>query len=109
MHGSPGGVTDNSQHTYEVHENVEEDTNYSWHGITAGIGTLHGTRPVTSSIAIQNKIAPKEQRPNRYYDDSRIQNKIAPTRYTKDRLVYEDEPPLQNKIAPRSNRISFQY
>lgn len=100
-HGGQG-----STGSYEVHENVEEDTNYSWHGITAGFGTISGSRPTSAHISIQNKIAPKDKRPNKYYDDFRIQNKIAPNK--ENGLDYEDDPPLQNKIAPKSSRILFQ-
>ncbi|XP_060816842.1 uncharacterized protein LOC132907615 [Bombus pascuorum] len=96
--GSTGG--------YEVHENVEEDTNYFWHGITAGFGTISGSRPSSAHISIQNKVAPKDKRPNKSYDDFRIQNKIAPNK--ENGLDYEDDPPLQNKIAPKRSRISFQ-
>ncbi|XP_053972994.1 uncharacterized protein LOC128873433 [Hylaeus volcanicus] len=108
IHGSHGSLTGSNQNTYEVHENVEEDTGYAWHGITAGIGTVYGSRP-TNAFTIQNKIAPKEDKPNKYtYDDSQIQNKIAPVTNFRDRFRYEEEPPLQNKIAPKSNRIAFQ-
>ncbi|KAK9297076.1 hypothetical protein QLX08_009095 [Tetragonisca angustula] len=95
--GSTGG--------YEVHETIEEDTNYSWHGITAGFGTFSGSRPTSAHISVQNKIAPKDERPIKYHDDPPIQNKIAPS--TGNELDYEDDPPLENKIAPKSNRISF--
>lgn len=99
-----GGI--NNQHTYEVHENVEEDTNYMWHGFTGGIGTFSGSRPTSTHISIQNKVAPKDERPNRYlYDASRPQNKIMPNA---NKLEYDDELPLENKIAPKSSRIIFQ-
>nr|XP_012138370.1 PREDICTED: uncharacterized protein LOC100876722 isoform X1 [Megachile rotundata] len=98
-HGSHGST--NNQNTYEVHENVEEDTNYSWHGITAGFGSLYGSRPTQAEITIQNKIAPKDDISNGY----KIQHKIASSR---DRPRFEEDAPLENKIAPKSNRISFQ-
>lgn len=101
-HGGHGGTSGNNQNTYEVHENVEEDSNYSWHGITAGFGSVHGSRPSNTEITIQNKIAPKDDVSNGYFhDDSKIQHKITNVR---DRF---EDPPLENKIAPKSNRISF--
>ncbi|XP_017798794.1 PREDICTED: uncharacterized protein LOC108579679 [Habropoda laboriosa] len=101
------GVMNNHQNTYEVHENVEEDTNYQWHGITAGFGTYSGSRPTNTQITIQNKIAPKDESPYKYhYDRTRLQQKIRPN--VADKLGYEEDPPIQNKIAPRSGRISFQ-
>ncbi|OAD61236.1 hypothetical protein WN48_00555, partial [Eufriesea mexicana] len=106
-HGGHGGTHGGQPGSggYEVHEQVEEDTNYSWHGVTAGIGTYYGSRPSNTRITIQNKIAPRDEMLNRYpYDDTRIQNKIAPNV----RLDYEDDPPLQNKVAPRNNRVTFQ-
>ncbi|XP_017881867.1 keratin, type I cytoskeletal 9-like [Ceratina calcarata] len=106
-HGSQGthgshGSTSGNQNTYEVHENIEEDTNFTWHGNTGG--TFSGSRPTSTQIVIQNKIAPKDKRPYPYkysYDNlNRIQNKIAPTS--------EEDYPIENKIAPKSNKISFQ-
>jgi len=96
------------QHTYQVHENINEDTSFSWHGLTAGIGSFYGMRPSNTSINIENKIAPKEKRQkvSKYpSDDVNPQNKIA---RIKNKLVREyDDPPLQNKIAPRNGRIAF--
>lgn len=80
---------------------MEEDTNYSWHGITAG--TFSDSRPTSA----QNKIAVKDEVPSDHpYDTEQIQNKIAPNSKG-DRSRHEQDPPLQNKIAPKSNRISF--
>ncbi|KAL0134421.1 hypothetical protein PUN28_001302 [Cardiocondyla obscurior] len=96
------------QHTYEVHEDVNEDTSFSWHGLTAGISSLYGTRPSTSSIKIENKIAPKEKRQKvlKYPSgDVNPQNKLTKIRSKPSRGY--DEPPLENKIAPRSGRVAF--
>ena len=101
FHGGQGGTAG-----YEVHETIDEDANYSWHGITAGFGTFSGARPTSAHISVQNKIAPKDRRPIKYYDDPPIQNKIAPSTLGNE-LDYKDDPPLENKIAPKSNRISF--
>nr|XP_031839619.1 uncharacterized protein LOC116430087 [Nomia melanderi] len=105
VHGGQGSVN-NGQHTYEVHENVEEDTSYTWHGLTAGIGTYHGSRPTSTFTTIQNKIAPKDRKPIVYNYENRIQAEAAPNTGVNNRLEYED-PPIENKIAPRSNRIKF--
>ncbi|XP_018055945.1 PREDICTED: uncharacterized protein LOC108692277 isoform X2 [Atta colombica] len=87
-HGIHGGYLGNHpQHTYEVHENVNEDTSFSWHGLTAGFSTFTGIRPSNISIKIENKVAPKEN----------IKNKLA--------QEYDD--PLENKIAPRNGRVTF--
>lgn len=97
--GSGGG--------YQVHEDIEEDTNYSWHGITAGIGTFSGSRPTSTRVTVQNKIAVKDEVPTDHsYDTEQIQNKIAP-KIKGDESRHEEDPPLQNKIAPKTNRISF--
>lgn len=82
--GHPGN---HPQHTYEVHEDVNEDTSFSWHGLTAGFGTFTGIRPSSTSIKIENKVAPKEN----------IKNK----------LTQEYNDPLENKIAPRNGRVAF--
>lgn len=92
---------------YEVHENVNEDTSYSWHGITAGFGTVN-TRPFASAIKIENKIAPKQTKqkvPKHSTNNENSQNKIAKTRYKPTRE--HDDPPLENKIAPKQGRITF--
>ncbi|KYN35384.1 hypothetical protein ALC56_10219 [Trachymyrmex septentrionalis] len=87
-HGIHGGHLENHpQHTYEVHEDINEDTSFSWHGLTAGFGTFTGIRPSSTSIKIENKVAPKEN----------IKNKLA--------QEYDD--PLENKIAPRNRRVIF--
>lgn len=95
------------QHTYEVHEDVNEDTSFSWHGLTAGFGTFYGTRPSSTSIQIENKIAPKEtrQKVSKYpSDDTNLQNKIVKNKPVSDEY---DDPPLQNKIAPKNGRVTF--
>jgi len=103
-----GHLGNRPQHTYEVHEDVNEDTSFSWHGLTAGFGTFFGTRPSSTSVKIENKIAPKEKRqkvskyPN---DDVNLQNKIVKIR-NKPAREYDD-PPLENKIAPRNGRVVF--
>ncbi|KZC04345.1 hypothetical protein WN55_02707, partial [Dufourea novaeangliae] len=107
IHGGHGGTMNNGQHTYEVHENIDEDSSYIWHGITAGIGTYHGSKPTSTVTTITNKIAPKDHKSIKYNYEDRIQNKL-PTTDIKDPLDYEDDPPIRNKIAPKSNRISFQ-
>ncbi|XP_011868284.1 PREDICTED: uncharacterized protein LOC105562228 [Vollenhovia emeryi] len=95
LHGHHGGHLGNRpQHTYEVHEDVNEDTSFSWHGVTAGIGTLSGTRPSSTSTKIENKVAPKEKRQKA----SKIKNEPL--------HEYRD-PPLENKIAPRNGRVAF--
>ncbi|KYN23499.1 PREDICTED: uncharacterized protein LOC108758252 [Trachymyrmex cornetzi] len=75
------------QHTYEVHEDINEDTSFSWHGLIAGFGTFTGIRPSSTSIKIENKVAPKEN----------IKNKLTQEYYD----------PLENKIAPRNGRVAF--
>ncbi|KAL6265571.1 hypothetical protein P5V15_002367 [Pogonomyrmex californicus] len=96
------------QHTYEVHEDINEDTTFSWHGLTAGFGTFYGTRPSSTSFKIENKIAPKDknQKISKYpNDDANLQNKIVKGT---NKPVYEyDDPPLENKIAPRNGRVTF--
>ncbi|XP_031369519.1 uncharacterized protein LOC102672729 [Apis dorsata] len=102
IHGGQGNAGG-----YQVHEDIEEDTNYSWHGITAGIGTFSGSRPTSTRVTIQNKIAVKDEIPSDHpYDTEQIQNKIAP-KIKGDKLRHEEDLPLQNKIAPKTNRISF--
>ncbi|XP_014601549.1 PREDICTED: uncharacterized protein LOC106785514 isoform X2 [Polistes canadensis] len=95
-HGSHGIIngSGNGQHgsnMYQVHEQVDEGNHQS-------IGTFFGQFSLnTSKDKIRNKLAPsKEQN----YD---------PISDRKDRSRYDryDEPPLENKIAPRNSRISF--
>ncbi|XP_011701877.1 PREDICTED: uncharacterized protein LOC105458275 isoform X2 [Wasmannia auropunctata] len=105
-HGIHGGHR--PQHTYEVHEDVNEDTSFSWHGLTAGFGSFTGTRPSSTSIKIENKVAPKEKRQkiSKYPSDNvNLQNKIVKIRNKPIRKY--DDPPLENKIAPRNGRIVF--
>lgn len=83
-----GHLGNRPQHTYEVHEDINEDTSFSWHGLTAGFGTFTGIRPSSTSIKIENKVAPKEK----------IKNKLAHGEY---------DDPLENKIAPRNGRVAF--
>lgn len=71
---------------YEVHEHIDEDESFMWHGITAGFGSYSGSRP--SSVKIQNKVAPREDQSDRLKASHRM-------RYQED-----EEPPLQNKVAP---------
>ncbi|XP_076375665.1 uncharacterized protein LOC117226603 [Megalopta genalis] len=107
IHGGHGSGTNNGQHTYEVHENIEEDTAYTWHGITAGFGTYHGSRPTNTITTIQNKIAPKDKKQITFNYENNGYNKIASNTATNG-LQNEEDGPIQNKIAPKSNRISFQ-
>ncbi|KYM97045.1 PREDICTED: uncharacterized protein LOC108778829 [Cyphomyrmex costatus] len=87
-HGIHGGHLGNRpQHTYEVHEDVNEDTSFSWPGLTTGFGTFTGIRPFSTTIKIENKVAPKEK----------IKNK----------LTHNYDDPLENKIAPRNGKVSF--
>ncbi|XP_077268885.1 uncharacterized protein LOC143900956 [Temnothorax americanus] len=109
-HGIHGGFLGNRpQHNYEVHEDVNEDSSFSWHGLTAGFGSFNGIRrPSSASIKVENKIAPKEKRQkvSKYpSDDVNPQNKIANIR-NKPMREYDD-PPLENKIAPRIGRVAF--
>ncbi|XP_025993778.2 uncharacterized protein LOC105201044 [Solenopsis invicta] len=102
-----GHLGNRPQHTYEVHENVNEDTSFFWHGLTAGFGTFTGTRPSSTSIKIENKIAPKEkkQKVSKYpIVDINAQNKITKIKNKEHEF---DDPPLENKIAPRNGRILF--
>lgn len=120
-----GGLLGNRpQHTYEVHEDINEDTSFSWHGLTAGFGSFHGVRPSSTAIKIENKIAPREKRQKspKYpsvdinsqnkitkirnkltHDDdsSKIKNKIAP------KVENKIDPKIENKIAPRSGKVTF--
>lgn len=106
MFAKGGHLGSRPQHTYKVHEDVNEDTSFSWHGLIAGIGNFYGTRPSSTSIKIENKIAPKEKKISKYPSDDVIpQNKIAKIR---NKLIHEyDDPPLENKIAPRNGKITF--
>ncbi|XP_020283166.1 uncharacterized protein LOC109854448 [Pseudomyrmex gracilis] len=106
-HGGIFGSNGHRPNGYEVHENVDEDTSFSWHGITAGFGTVH-TRPFASAIKIENKVAPKQTKqkvPKYSTNNGNSQNKIANTRYKPTREY--DDPPLENKIAPKQGRITF--
>ncbi|GAB1865849.1 hypothetical protein CAJAP_06928 [Camponotus japonicus] len=117
--GSHGGLLGNRpQHTYEVHEDVNEDTSFSWHGLTAGFASLHGTRPSSTAIKIENKIAPQEKRqksPKYPSFDTNSQNKITKIRnkliheYDDDSSEIENKiaPKIENKIAPRNGKITF--
>ncbi|XP_050447070.1 uncharacterized protein LOC126849358 [Cataglyphis hispanica] len=110
IHGSHGGLLGNRpQHMYEVHEDINEDTSFSWHGLTAGFGSFHGTRPSSTAIKIENKIAPQEERQktSKYpIVDVNSQNKITKIR---NKLLHEyhDDSPIENKIAPRNGKVSF--
>jgi len=106
-----GGLLGNRpQHTYEVHEDVNEDTSFSWHGLTAGFASFHGTRPSSTAIKIENKIAPQEKRqksPKYPSFDTNSQNKITKIR---NKLIHEyddDSSEIENKIAPRNGKITF--
>ncbi|XP_014475653.1 PREDICTED: uncharacterized protein LOC106744976 [Dinoponera quadriceps] len=109
FHGSHDniGLTGNRpQNTYEVYEDVNEDTSFSWHGITAGVGSFFGTRPSSSTIKIENKVAPKEKKektPIYSSNDVNLYNKIAKIKSKPER----GDPPLENKIAPRSGKVTF--
>lgn len=97
------------QHTYEVHQDVNEDTSFSWHGLTAGFGSFYGARPSSTSIKIENKIAPEENRQkiSKYPTvDVNSQNKITKIR---NKLIheYDDDSPIENKIAPKSGKVAF--
>ncbi|CAL1685329.1 unnamed protein product [Lasius platythorax] len=108
-HGIHGGHGNRPQHTYEVHEDVNEDTSFSWHGLTAGIGSFHGIRPSSTAIKIENKIAPQEKRqkvPKYPSVDVNYQNKI--TKITNKPIrEYDDDSPIENKIAPRNGKVTF--
>ncbi|XP_072746890.1 uncharacterized protein [Anoplolepis gracilipes] len=111
LHGSHGQHFGNRpQHTYEVHEDINEDTSFCWHGLTAGFGSFQGTRPSSTSIKIENKIAPQERRqtlPPKYPSvDVNSQNKITKI---KNKLIgeYHDDSPIENKIAPRNGKLTF--
>jgi len=102
-----GVLGNRPHHGYEVHEEVNEDTAFSWHGLTAGFGTFYGTRP-SSSIKIENKIAPKEKKQKDFQftnDDVNPQNKIA--RIKNKPAREDDDPPIENKIAPRNGKVTF--
>ncbi|KMQ96210.1 hypothetical protein RF55_3518 [Lasius niger] len=108
-HGIHGGHGNRPQHSYEVHEDVNEDTSFSWHGLTAGIGSFHGIRPSSTAIKIENKIAPQEKRqkvPKYPSVDVNYQNKI--TKITNKPIrEYDDDSPIENKIAPRNGKVTF--
>ncbi|XP_076641234.1 uncharacterized protein LOC143352535 [Halictus rubicundus] len=106
VHGGHGNPANNGQHTYEVHENIEEDTAYTWHGITAGIGSYYGSRPTSTVTTIQNKIAPKDRKPITYNYENSMYNKVT-SNTAANGLQYEEDGPIQNKIAPKSNRVTF--
>ncbi|KAM0727607.1 hypothetical protein ACS0PU_005856 [Formica fusca] len=110
IHDSHGGLLGNRpQHEYEVHKDVNEDTSFSWHGLTAGFGSFHGTRPSSTAIKIENKIAPKEERqkiPKYPNVDVNSQNKITKIR-NKPIREYDDDSLIQNKIAPRNGKVAF--
>lgn len=98
------------QHSYEVHENVNEDTSFSWHGLTAGFGSFHGTRPSSSGtfVKIDNKVAPKEDKgkTSKYLnDDVNPHNKVAKIKNKTERG--DNYPPIENKIAPRTGKVIF--
>lgn len=99
------GYEGNQPSQIYAHENVNEDTSFSWQGLTAGFGTFYGSRPSNTDVIIQNKIAPKEKRQmNRYQsDDENSEDTIAKI---KNKPGYDD-PPLENKIAPRSAKVKF--
>lgn len=91
----------------ESQSNVNENTSFSWHGLTAGFGTFYGARPNTDVI-IQNKIAPKEQNqkiPKYQSNDENSEYTITKIKNEPERGY--DDPPLENKIAPRNAKIIF--
>lgn len=97
------------QHTYEVHEDINEDTSFSWHGLTAGFGSFYGTRPSSTAIKIANKIAPYEKKqkiPEYPSIDVNIQNKITKIK-NKPIREYVDDLPIENKIAPKNSKVAF--
>jgi len=103
-----GGYEGNPNHSYAVHENINEDTSFFWHGLTAGFGTFYGTRPSNTDIIIQNKIAPKKQNQKVFKYQSNDENSEDTIVKIKNRPGQKyDDPPLENKIAPRSTRITF--
>ncbi|EFN87764.1 hypothetical protein EAI_13400 [Harpegnathos saltator] len=113
LHGGHGSHVQNilgnrPQNTYEVHEDVNEDTTFSWHGLTAGFGSFFNTRPPNTNIKIENKVAPKEkkEKTSKYSsDDVDLYNKVAKMKNKPERE--DNGPPLENKIAPRSGKIKF--
>nr|XP_012232160.1 PREDICTED: uncharacterized protein LOC105677858 [Linepithema humile] len=108
-HGGHGGHEGNQPNqTYAVHENVNEDTSFSWHGLTAGFGTLYGTRPSNTDVIIENKIAPKQRKQKVFKYQSNYEHSDDAIAKIKNKPGREyDEPPLENKIAPRSAKVKF--
>lgn len=80
---------------YQVHEEIDEGNE--------SVGTFFGhfsLNPLKDKI--QNKIAPST---NDERNDSIFDN-ISTRRKDKSRFRY-DEPPLENKVAPRNSKITF--
>lgn len=107
--GNTGLLGNRPQNTYEVHEDINEDTSFSWHGVTAGFGSFIGTRPSHTAITIENKVAPKEkkEKPYKYSNDEiNLNNKVTKIRNKPEND--DNYPPLENKIAPKTKKIIFE-
>lgn len=92
-----------------MHENVDEGTSFSWHGLTAGFGSFFSGRPTSAdAVKIENKIAPKETRQkfSKYPSDGAGTRNQA-TKIVRTKPERADEPPLENKVAPRNARVTF--
>ncbi|KAF7403242.1 hypothetical protein HZH68_006036 [Vespula germanica] len=101
-HGNYGGVHEilgDSEHgpnMYQVHEEINEEND--------SVGTFFGHFSLNSSKdKLQNKVAPSIDKER---NDSIFEN-ISTRKKNKSRYPY-DEPPLQNKVAPRNTRITNQ-
>lgn len=106
--GNIGLLGNRPQNTYEVHEDVNEDTSFSWHGITAGFGSFFSTRPSSNTVKIENKVAPKEKKEKitKYSNDD--VNPYDKVDKIKNKPVRGDNyPSLENKIAPRTGKVTF--
>ncbi|KAL2727339.1 uncharacterized protein V1478_007617 [Vespula squamosa] len=100
-HGSHGGVheilggSEHGSNMYQVHEQTNEGNE--------SVGTFFGHFSLNpSKDKLQNKVTPSTDNER---NDPIFEN-ISTRRKDKSRYPY-DEPPLQNKIAPRNTRITF--
>lgn len=96
------------QNGYEVHEDVNENTSFSWNGLTVGFGSIFGTRPSSTTAKIENKIAPKETKERIFKYSANNVNPYNKDAKIKIKSVREDNyPPIENKIAPKTGRVTF--
>lgn len=89
------GDSEHGPNMYQVHEEINEEND--------SVGTFFGHFSLNSSKdKLQNKVAPSIDKER---NDSIFEN-ISTRKKNKSRYPY-DEPPLQNKVAPRNTRITF--